>query len=54
MQRRGGYDHWKYESFVAVLDRRTAEYESGKAKVYTLEELEAGAIKSDKAKRLRK
>lgn len=37
------YDHWEDESFVAELDRRTAEYESGKAKLYTLDELEAAA-----------
>ena len=44
------YDYWEDESFVAKLDKRTAEYESGKAKVYTLTELEAGARKAYKAK----
>ncbi len=47
-------DHWQDESFVAELDRRTAEYESGKAKVYTLDELEAGARESYKAKKQNK
>ena len=48
------YDFWKDESFVAELDRRTADYESGKAKVYTLDELEQGARKSYKAKKQNK
>ena len=48
------YDYWKDEAFVAELDRRTAEYESGKAKVYTLDELEQGARKSYKAKKQNK
>ena len=48
------YDHWKDDSFVAELDRRTAEYEGGKAKVYTLEELENEARKSFKAKKSKK
>ena len=39
------YHHWEDESFVAELDRRTAEYESGNAKVYTLDELEAAVRK---------
>jgi hypothetical protein len=50
----GDYSHWKDESFVAELDRRTAEYESGKARVYTLDELEAGARKSHATKRRNK
>lgn len=33
-------DLWEDAEFIAELDRRTAEYESGKAKVLTLEELE--------------
>lgn len=44
------YDYWNDTSFVAELDRRTAEYESGNAKLYTLEELETGARKSFKEK----
>ena len=47
---KAAYDYWEDESFVAKLDKRTAEYESGKAKVYTLTELEAGARKAYKAK----
>jgi putative addiction module component (TIGR02574 family) len=43
-------DKWKDESFIAELDRRTEEYESGKAKVYTLDELETRVRKSYKAK----
>lgn len=39
------------EAFIAEMDRRTAEYESGKAKVLTLDQLEAGARKAyNKAK----
>ena len=45
------YDYWEDESFVKELDRRTAEYESGKAKVYTLAELETSVRKEYKAKR---
>jgi hypothetical protein len=45
------YDYWEDESFVKELDRRTAEYETGKAKVFTLAELEAGARKAYKAKK---
>jgi hypothetical protein len=45
------YDYWEDESFVKELDKRTAEYESGKAKVYTLAEMEAGARKAYKAKK---
>jgi hypothetical protein len=38
------------KAFFAELDRRTAEYESGMAKVLTLDQLEARARKSYKAK----
>jgi putative addiction module component (TIGR02574 family) len=38
------------KEFIAELDRRTAEYENGKAKVLTLDQLEARARKSYKAK----
>jgi len=31
---------WEDSAFIAELDRRTAEYESGKSKVLTLNELE--------------
>jgi hypothetical protein len=43
-------DYWEGESFIAELDKRTAEYESGKAKVFTLSELEAGAREAYKGK----
>jgi hypothetical protein len=44
-------DYWEDESFVAELDKRTSEYEAGKAKVFTLDALEAGARKAYKAKK---
>jgi hypothetical protein len=43
-------DLWEDKTFIAELDRRSAEYESGKATVLTLDQLEAGARKSFKAK----
>jgi hypothetical protein len=43
-------DLWGDKDFIAELDRRTAEYESGKAKVLTLDQLEAGARQAYKAK----
>jgi hypothetical protein len=43
-------DSFDGKSFFADLDRRTAEYETGKAKVLTLDQLEAKARKSFKAK----
>ena len=43
-------DLWNDKIFLAELDRRTAEYESGKIKPMTLDELESGARKSFKAK----
>jgi hypothetical protein len=43
-------DLWSDKDFIAELDRRTAEYESGKAKVLTLDQLETGARKVYKAK----
>ncbi len=43
-------DLWSDKDFIAELDRRTAEYESGKAKVLTLDQLETGARKAYKAK----
>jgi len=44
------YDPWEDKAFMAELDRRTAEYESGKAKVLTLDQLEAHARKAYKTK----
>jgi putative addiction module component (TIGR02574 family) len=43
-------DMWGDEEFIAELDRRTAEYESGKAKVLTLNELESNVRKAYRAK----
>jgi putative addiction module component (TIGR02574 family) len=37
-------------TFIAELDRRTAEYEDGKAKVLKLDELEAKVRKEHKSK----
>jgi hypothetical protein len=48
---KAAYDYWEDKTFVAELDKRTADYESGKAKVFTLAELEAGARKAYKAKK---
>jgi putative addiction module component (TIGR02574 family) len=41
---------WEDSAFIAELDRRTTEYETGKAKVLTLEELEARVRKAYKSK----
>jgi hypothetical protein len=41
---------WEDSAFIAELDRRTAEYESGKAKVLTLDELETKVRKVFKSK----
>lgn len=43
-------DLWEDKELIAELDRRTAEYESGKAKVLTLDELETRVRKAHKAK----
>lgn len=42
---------WGNSAFIAELDRRTTEYESGNAKVFTLDELEARVRKAHKSKR---
>lgn len=44
-------DLWNDSAFIAELDRRTAEFESGKVKVLTLDELEARVRKNYKSKR---
>lgn len=36
-------DRWKDKAFIAEMDRRFSEIESGKEKTYTLKELEAEA-----------
>jgi putative addiction module component (TIGR02574 family) len=43
-------DLWEDEAFIAELDRRTSDYESGKAKVLTLDQLELRVRKAYKAK----
>jgi putative addiction module component (TIGR02574 family) len=43
-------DIWGDDEFVAELDRRTAEYESGKVKMLTLDEMESRVRKAHKAK----
>jgi hypothetical protein len=44
-------DPWEDKDFIAELDHRTSEFESGKAKVLTLDQLEANAQKAYKAKK---
>jgi len=41
-------DAWADEAFISEMDRRTKEYESGTAKLYTLEEMEHNARKAFK------
>lgn len=41
-------DAWTDKAFIAEMDRRTKEYESGKAKLFTLEEMENNARKAFK------
>ena len=41
---------WENKAFIAELDLRTAEYESGKAKVLTIDEIEARVRKGHKSK----
>lgn len=48
------YDHWKDKDFVAELDIRTAEFESGKTKGYTMAQVETDAKKAYKAKQRNK
>ena len=43
-------DPWQDKAFIEELDRRTEEYETGKAKVYTLDEMEAKVRKAHKSK----
>lgn len=41
---------WEDSAFIAELDRRTSEYENGKVKVLTLDELETKVRKAYKSK----
>ncbi|HEX6426662.1 MAG TPA: hypothetical protein VF008_03205 [Niastella sp.] len=45
-----GGDLWENSAIIAELDRRTAEYENGKAKELTLDELEVRVRKAHKSK----
>ena len=45
---------WNDKSYVAEMDRRFAEMESGKVKGITLDELEAGAKQSYKSRKRKK
>ena len=46
-------DIWQDKNFIAELDRRTMEFESGKAKTVSLEQLETNARNSFKAKSIK-
>ncbi len=45
------YSPWKEPGFVAEMDRRVSELESGKVKGYTWEEVKQRATQSVKAKK---
>ena len=47
-------DKWKDKTFIAEMDRRFAEMESGKVKTFTLEEVEAEARQSYKKRKNKK
>ena len=47
-------ERWKDKTFIAEMDRRFSEMESGKVKTYTLEEVEAEARQSYKKKKTKK
>ncbi len=47
-------DRWKDKVFMAEMDRRFSEMESGKVKTYTLEEVEAEARQSYKKRKSKK
>lgn len=47
-------DKWKDKTFIAEMDRRFSGMESGKAKTYTLEEVEAEARQSYKKRKNKK
>ena len=44
-------DSWTDAAFIAEMDRRTQEYESGTAKLFTLEEMNDHARKSYKERK---
>jgi len=46
------YDNiWKDKSFIKEIDRRTAEYENGTARLYKFEDMKKAAIANYKAKK---
>jgi hypothetical protein len=45
---------WDDKAYIAEMDRRFAEMESGKVKGYTLEEMEAGARQAYKNRKRKK
>ena len=45
---------WNDKTYIAEMDRRFAELETGKVKGYTLEEMEAGARESYKNQKRKK
>lgn len=47
----GEEEYWTDKDYVAEMDKRFAELESGKVKGYTLEEMEAGARDAYKMKK---
>ena len=48
------YDRWKDKEFVAEIERRTSELESGKVKGYTWEEVKQGARQAYKNRKGKK
>jgi putative addiction module component (TIGR02574 family) len=49
-EKRQDNELWEDKAFIDELDRRTADYESGKAKVLTLNQLESKVRKAYNAK----
>ena len=47
-------DRWKDKAFIAEMDRRFSEMESGKEKTYTLNEVEAEARQFNKKRESKK
>lgn len=47
-------DIWEDKSFAKEIDKRTAEYESGKARLYKFEDMKKGAIEAYKVKKSHK
>jgi hypothetical protein len=45
---------WDDKNYIAAMDKRFAEMESGKVKGFTLEQMEAGARQAYKNRKLKK